>query len=100
MSTVAFAAALVAARVRQSLAATPKGRDLARVEVLGMTRAADALGLALSPAHLETTLIEATNAVGRPRPHFDPLSRTSGERVRAWDDEVARELVRRMGWTA
>jgi hypothetical protein len=66
-------------------------------QLLGVFKACDALGLAMTDAQAALFLSDAERAVTADRgqrPLFDPTSSTRNEAMKAWDEAVAEHLTR------
>ena len=95
MDLTRFIVASVAAYVRAEITSPglrPIDRKLARAEWLGFCKAADALGIAMTPTHYQMTFIDAHRAVAD-RPMFSPVNNSN---LREWDAALGNDVMRRL----
>jgi hypothetical protein len=70
-------------------------RKVARARFLGLCDAADALGLAMTPDHLHTVVVEHVGHQIALRPGYRAMS---NHEQQAWDERAAERIYLEMGW--
>jgi len=101
LDTTAFARRLVAkylAYVHEDLTSGGRptvNRKVARARFLGLCDAADALGLAMTPDHLHTVVVEHVGRQTQDRPGYRAMSNHAQQ---AWDEAAAKRIAVEMGW--
>jgi hypothetical protein len=72
-------------------------RKVARARFLGLCDAADALGLAMTPDHLHTVVVEHVGHQIQTRPGYRAMS---NHEQQDWDTAAAKRIAVAMGWAS